>query len=149
MEALVIALAVVALILVVLWLVRWFQRRRLRSAASGVEGSALAVVVVIDIPQGQRASLVAALEQRLDDPIRIGAGAHRSMVPPPSAAQSGRDQVVINARNGARTLDEVLTELCGRGFRVESTEGRTITLSGWAGAEATVAVRGLGREVAA
>jgi hypothetical protein len=148
MEALVIALAVVAIILIVLWLLRWFQRRRASGSTAGQDRVELPVVVVIDIPHGQRASLVAALEKRIDDPIRIGAGAHRSMVPPPSASVPGRDQVVINARNGARALDLVLAELRGRGFRVEAAEGRTITLSGWAGAEATVVVRGVGRDAA-
>jgi hypothetical protein len=144
MEALVIALAVVAIILIVLWLLRWWAS----GSVQGQDRVELPVVVVIDIPHGQRASLVAALEKRIDDPIRIGAGAHRLMVPPPSATVPGRDQVLINARNGARTLDLVLAELRGRGFRVESAEGRTITLSGWAGAEATVVVRGVGRDAA-
>ena len=146
MEALVIALAVVAIVLIVLWLVRWFQRSRASGATSIKDRLGLPVAVVIDVPNGQRASFVAALEKRLDDPIRIGAGAHHSMVPPPSASQPGRDQVVINTRNGARTLDTVLTELRGCGFRVESTEGRTITLSGWSDTEATVLVRGVARD---
>jgi len=146
MEALVIACTAVAVILIVLWLMRWYQRRNEQRPVSSQVGGDVAIVVVVDVPQGQRASLVAALEQHLRDPIRIGAGAHRSMVPPPSASPQGRDQVVINARNGARTLDVVLDELRTRGYRVDRTEGREIVLSGSAGVEARVTVRAGGRE---
>ena len=137
MEALILVLVVVAVALVVLWLLRRLQGRRPDGTTAPRDDVEPTVMVVVDLPAAQRASFIAALALHVDDSIRLGSGAHRSMVSPPSTV----DHVILDARDGDRTLDAVLAELYDRGFRIDSTSAHAIGLSDPAGAEATVMVR--------